>query len=109
MRSRFAWPPEHRWCGRQVLICECNGQWMVQIDVNDPAGGLTQEYADVLRLAVEVVRQIRFRKSGLLPLWIAGVLALVRYGDPRPAAERVRDGCFEGLHDAHEPRVAAPS
>src|SRR5215204_5216986 len=72
---------------------------MVNVDIHHPAGRFTGEQADVLRLAIEVCRQIRLRQAHLRPTGKAGVLALVRDRDHRPASAGVLGCRFQSSHD----------
>ena len=76
MRAKLARATEDGRSKREELRGQIDSPLMVQIDINEPAGRLAQQYADVLRLTVEMFAERLARKTHLLPALEAGILGL---------------------------------
>lgn len=82
-------PQIGRW---QIVGRKLNGARVVEIDVDQPIRRLAQEHADVLRMAVEVLRRFAFAKPKLLPSLDARILGLMGNWDDGPSTTRVVRG-----------------
>ena len=67
MRSTVIYPAKHCRCFGQHIRCELYSLPTIKVDVGKAVARSAKDYADVLRVAVEVLRHILFADDAFFP------------------------------------------